>query len=315
MISGNKLISHLPNVIGEQKPITADVFITDFCNNKCPYCTYERYKVREGNYTKIEDFKKYTERLLELGVQGIILTGGGEPTVNPDFDKITKYLEENEINYGINTNFNILKFIKPNYLKISLDGYDRESYSKNRGVDRYETVIENIKRYCDWKTKNNVKTNVGIQSVVVNIKDIKKFYEAHKNLPVDYIVFRPLESTGGKDFEDVYNSDVSEIIGILKELQKLDERVKINFKWFELESKFSKCFAHWTQLAINEKGEVMYCCHKPYEIIGHILDKDIMSKHKTAKTNILKCDVPCRLTGANHFMKAFENPSGDKMFI
>ena len=34
-----------------------------------------------------------------------------------------------------------------------------------------------------------------------------------------------------------------------------------------------------------------------------------------AKTNISKCDVPCRLTGANHFMEAFENPSGDKMFI
>ena len=182
-------------------------------------------------------------------------------------------------------------------------------------MDRYETVIENIKNYCDWKAKNNVKTNVGIQNVVVNIEDIKKFYEAHKNLPVDYIVFRPLESTGGKDFERVYNSDVTEIIDVLEELQKQDDRVKINFKWFELESKFSKCFAHWTQLAINEKGEVMYCCHKPYEIVGHILDKDIINKHRTAKTNISKCDVPCRLTGANHFMKAFENPSRDKMFI
>mgnify|MGYP003293632252 CR=1 FL=1 len=35
-----------------------------------------------------------------------------------------QWLEENNIPYGINTNFNIFKYCNPNYLKISLDGYD-----------------------------------------------------------------------------------------------------------------------------------------------------------------------------------------------
>ena len=68
----------------------------------------------------IDDFKKYCNKLLDLGVKGFILSGGGEPTISKDFDLITDYLEENNLHYGINTNFNRLVFIKPDYLKEKL---------------------------------------------------------------------------------------------------------------------------------------------------------------------------------------------------
>ena len=79
-----------------------------------------------------DDFVKYVQILLNLGVKGIILTGGGEPTLNPDFDKIAAYLEENKIPYGINTNFNVLKKIAPKYLKISLDASNADEYAEVR---------------------------------------------------------------------------------------------------------------------------------------------------------------------------------------
>ena len=94
-------------------------------------------KIEQKDYMSFEKFQIYTNILLKNGIKGIILTGGGEPTLNPDFDKITKWLEENHIPYGINTNFNIFKACKPKYLKISLDAYDEESYFKIRGVHTY----------------------------------------------------------------------------------------------------------------------------------------------------------------------------------
>ena len=94
MISDNKLIYNMENV-RRGLPITADIFLTNYCNNRCGYCAYGRWKElqTEPRYMRAADFEKYMYRLLDLGVKGMILTGGGEPTVNPDFTQIVKTLE------------------------------------------------------------------------------------------------------------------------------------------------------------------------------------------------------------------------------
>lgn len=39
MISDNKLIYNMENV-RRGLPITADIFLTNYCNNRCGYCAY-----------------------------------------------------------------------------------------------------------------------------------------------------------------------------------------------------------------------------------------------------------------------------------
>ena len=315
MISNNKMIYNFDNILS-RKPITADIFLNSACNNKCPYCTYARYKQRSSTYMTFEGFKDNINILLANGVKGVILTGGGEPTISPDFDKITDYLEQNSIPYGINTNFNVFKAIKPNYLKISLDGYDRESYQKARGVDKYDTVIENIERYLLFKKVNGKKTSVGIQTVATKIEDVIKFYEAHKGLDVDYFSIRPMESTCGEYYQDVrHDFRRNNILELLQDLHKRDSRVCINYKWYEVKTQFDKCYANFSQIAINENSEVMYCCHKPYEIIGRLDDKDIWEKREHFQTNMQMCDVPCRLTAPNNFIQSLQDAPSDAAFI
>lgn len=315
MISNNKLIYNIENIMS-RKPITADIFLNSACNNKCPYCTYARYKQRSSTYMTFEAFKDNITILLENGVKGVILTGGGEPTISPDFDKITKYLEQNSIPYGINTNFNVYKAISPNYLKISLDGYDRESYQKARGVDKYDTVIENIERYLLFKKVNGKKTSVGIQTVATKIEDVIRFYEAHKGLDVDYFNIRPMESTCGEYYQDErHNFRRNNILEFLQDLHKRDSRVCINYKWYEVKTQFDKCYANFSQIAINENSEVMYCCHKPYEIIGKLSDKDIWEKREQFQTNMSMCDIPCRLTAPNNFIQSLQDVPHDAAFI
>lgn len=315
MISNNKLIYNVENILS-RKPITADIFLNSACNNKCPYCTYARYKQRNSSYMTFEDFARNITILLENGVKGVILTGGGEPTISPDFDKITKWLEVYNIPYGINTNFNVFKAIKPNYLKISLDGYDRESYQKARGVDKYDTVISNIKEYLIYKHSSKLNTAVGIQTVATKIEDVIRFYEAHKGLDVDYFNIRPMESTCGEYYQDVrHDFRRNNILEFLQDLHKRDSRVCINYKWYEVKTQFDKCYANFSQIAINENSEVMYCCHKPYEIIGRLDDKDIWEKREHFQTNMQMCDVPCRLTAPNNFIQSLQDVPSDAAFI
>ena len=300
-IAGDKMLSHVGRLAGDQRPITADIFLTNYCNNNCPYCTYKRWDLEGGAYSmSYEEFIQYAERLLDLGVEGFILTGGGEPTVCRDFKAIAAWLEEKGLHYGINTNFNKLVYIRPDYLKVSLDGWDEDSYERSRGVRKYEVVRQNIQKYSAWKKEHSPKTSLGIQCVVDSVEQALKFYEANCDLDVDYIVFRPKESTGGKEYRGIEGMALAKSVTYaISKLAEKDSRVVLNFKWNMLGVQEKTCVAQWAQIAVNERGEVMYCCHKPYQVVGHILDDDILKKKAEAGTNMATCDIPCRMTAPN----------------
>ena len=139
-----------------------------------------------------------------------------------------------------------------------------------------------------------------------------RFYKAYQGLDVDYMVFRPIESTLGKY---KWKEDPRKIIQFLQKLSHEDPRVVMNYKWEELHTRFTSCAASMAQIAIDETGHVMYCCHKPYEIVGHILDRDILEKKKAFHTDMSMCDIPCRMTGPNKIMGEMRRPCADPMFI
>lgn len=314
-ITSNKLMYNLDRVQGNRAPITADIFINNYCNNLCPYCTYRRWEHEEGaRYMNYDDFVTYATRLYQLGVKGFILTGGGEPTVNPDFYRITKWLDYMRLPYGINTNFNIYRETKPQYLKVSLDAYDEDSYEALRGVRKYQQVLDNIIRYAEWKAVNSPTTSLGIQRLVTSPEDVELFYEANKHLPVDYMVFRPMESTRG----EYYTQEDRQVEACIKEIRRfmeVDGRVVLNYKFFQLDVTTPDCRANWAQIAVDELGQVMYCCQKPYEIVGHVMDDDILEKKAKYKTDMSMCDVPCRMTDNNLFMMTVDAGTKNPFFI
>ena len=317
-ISANKMFAHLDRATGDRRPITADIFLNNFCNNRCPYCTYRRWELDADAYAMTADeFARYASLLAELGVQGFILTGGGEPTIAPDFGKICEWLQAHEIHYGVNTNFNVIQYIQPDYLKVSLDGWDEDSYERARGVRKYHAVRENIVRYAAWKAKHSPHTSLGIQKVITNTDQIMPFYEANRDLPVDYISLRPVESTGGKYYASpAARRAANRAVSLIRDIAKRDSRVVLNFKWSLLDDfPGDACAAHWAQIAVNERGQVLYCCHKPYEVVGHVMDSDILEKYGLAHTDMSMCDVPCRLTAPNLFMKTLSAEYKDAMFL
>lgn len=311
MLSGTKMMSHIGRIMDDHRPITADIFLTNYCNNKCPYCTYNRWERDPGaRAMSFEDFRKYATRLTELGVTGMILSGGGEPTLAPDFDRIADWLTAEGIHWGINTNFNLCKYIEPDYLKVSLDGWNGKSYIQARGVDAYEKVRDNIQRYAKWKRR----TRLGIQMVATDAVDVYRFYYANRDLDVDYISFRPVESTGGHFYRSIH-TPVQDILTAIDELMDMDDRVVRNFKWDMLYRQESTCTAQWAQIAVNEAGQVIYCCHKPYQIIGHIMEPDILKRKEQALTNMRMCDIPCRMTAPNMFVAQLNEKREDECFI
>lgn len=310
MITGTKMLKNLDN-LATRRPITAQIQLCNFCNNACSYCRYVGMPVKECKSVSIDEFKQYVGILQGLGVKGFILTGG-EPTISSDFDLITDWLEAKDIPYGINTNFNSVKYIKPRYLKISIDGYDAESYKEVRKVDKYAETIDNVKAYLIWKQKNNVQTTVGIQKIGTDVDECRAFYEAHKGLDVDYISFRPIETVNHSFYTE---HDEKAVVGYLERLREQDKRVKINYKYYEVRTCFDRCYANFLQIAVNQNGEVIYCCDKSDEVVCHITDPDVLRKMAEFKTDMRTCLAPCRMTGPNALVRDMEKVTRDSMFI
>lgn len=303
MIRGNKLENFADRVVLDNKPITADVFLTDFCNNKCEYC---RYSNSTGGYMSYVDFKTCLSALKKNGVVGVILTGGGEPTINPDFDKITTLLSQTKTPFGINTNLNKSIPAGANFVKVSLDCGNAETYKKIRRVDSFEKVIDNLKYLIDDNTKKGNPTQIGLQCITNTVQQTLDFYQFFKNFDVLYLQFRPIESK-------FCDKDYSDILKLLNDLKSEDSRVLVSPK-YKLMKRFDKCFANWSVLTVKHNLDVIYCCHKPDEVVAKITDNNLLEKLKTHETKMCDCEIPCRLSAANNFLMNFEEEK-DLFFV
>jgi hypothetical protein len=124
------------------------------CNFKCAYCVSPTHTA--SDLEGVPEFRKTIAALRETGMlsdfYSIILSTSGEPTLHPnrkdffgDFD-----------GYGfvVNTNGSVfdedlfaLMQDKMVRLIVSLDSGTRETFKKIKGVDLFEKVCENLKRY------------------------------------------------------------------------------------------------------------------------------------------------------------------------
>ncbi len=309
MIASNKILGFVDRIHDEQKrPIVADVFLTDYCNSKCSYC---RYGNRTGEYITVDDFSFYLWKLQEMGVRAIILTGGGEPTIHPEFSDIVKELDGFGFPYGMNTNGILFREVaSADFVKISIDEGNGEEYFKSRGVDAFGQVLENVQKYCEMRDKNGGKTRIGVQCVVRDSEQVNAFYSAVKRLSVDYIQFRPLELPRWID-----HKDYGDALSAIYELEKDDKRIYRSYKFQFLDYVPEECFARWAAICIKTNGDVPVCCHRPEEIIGNIKDVYIAEKFSRYQIeDMSKCERPCRLTGANWSLAGYKSDN-EKFFI
>lgn len=48
---------------------------------------------------------------------------------------------------------------------------------------------------------------------------------------------------------------------------------------------------------------------------GHVMDRDILEIKEKARTDMARCDIPCRMTAPNKFMAQMEKERKDQYFI
>lgn len=153
----------LEGIKGKKKaPVHVQLILSDLCNQACSFCAY-----RDPGYTSSKLFhiagnynpnrKLTTEKALEvlddcaeMGVRAISFTGGGEPTVHPDFQIIVDRATDLGLKWSLVTNGVLLhKFdvTKASWIRVSLDASRPETYSKIRKVPtaHFDRALQAVK--------------------------------------------------------------------------------------------------------------------------------------------------------------------------
>ncbi len=180
----------------EKKEILPPVHIrikpTNVCNHRCLYCSYLIDNVQLGQDMSQRDFipkEKMLEilnNLNDMQVKALTFSGGGEPFCYPYLLEAVKFLVKTKIKFATLTNGSKvggeLAEIFSEYgtwLRVSIDGWDDESYSYYRRVPsgEFTKIMKNMK---DFK-KLGGKCFLGVNLVVDN-KNAVHIYELVKQI-------------------------------------------------------------------------------------------------------------------------------------
>jgi len=160
-------------------PIHLQFNPTNRCNSNCKWCSCrDEDRSLELDISEIADIVSYFAR---LGTEAVTITGGGEPTMHPEFETIIKLFEQQSIAMGLVTNGIILSKTAADlayldaaltWARISVTDTENE-YSYNR-IIRTCNKLPNVDIGISFVVGHNVNmsTAIGICNLATAISNI-----------------------------------------------------------------------------------------------------------------------------------------------
>lgn len=326
-----------------QPPIHIRIKPTNVCNHSCWYCSYQSLDdIQLGKDMVLKDMipkdkmMQIIDDCMEMNVEAITFSGGGEPFMYPHFLDVVKKLSKSNIKFSSLTNGSKLKgelaeiFAKnAQWIRISIDGWDDKSYAQYRSIKEgeFSKIIQNMK---DFTTIPNRICNLGVSFIIdkENYQHIYSFVKLMKDIGVDSIKLAPciVDNDGAKN--NIYHNEFYKLakelcIKTKEELE--DENFEIFDSYHLLSEKFDKNYSWCPYTQINPViGADMrvYTCHdKAYNLetgsLGTIKDIDFKelwmnNKAKFFNVNPQKdCHHHCAVNEKNKMILDYLNIDTD----
>lgn len=195
----NRLL--LKEVVPLDTPFTLFISPSQLCNFKCHYCAHSlplETKRKEGFVSKNLEWATFQKIVTQAKVfpnkfKRILLTGLGEPLMNPNISKMVQVLKESKVsdNLEIFTNASYLtEKLSTNLinsgltkLRISIQGTDANKYYKNCGLKiDFDTLVKEIKYFFE-NSRNKCSVYIKIiEEELEDEKDRDKFFHIFENI-------------------------------------------------------------------------------------------------------------------------------------
>lgn len=173
-------------------PISIELSLTNRCNFACVWCSDMDLRARMEDDMDLDVLKRLFADLKKGGTKGIVIEGGGEPTIHKNFKEAVNLAADLGFGVGLITNGsvaldkNILD--KLEWIRISLDASNSMEQITLKNTSSFDKVMSNIRTFCQSKA------TVGVGYVVTsgNIGNLESLLLILSNFGVSYIQFRPV---------------------------------------------------------------------------------------------------------------------------
>jgi sulfatase maturation enzyme AslB (radical SAM superfamily) len=169
-------------------PVSCEIDPSNGCQLSCFFCISGDNK--NDTMMDLDFFHKLLRELKAGGTKSITFTGGGEPTLNPDFNAMAALAHSNGFKLGLVTNGLLLNTVYTSlfeFIRVSLDAGSPEVYLAIKGTLGFDKVMENIQA-----VRSQCKA-LGLSYVIDGQPpgDIAEAESWAEYLEVDYIQFKP----------------------------------------------------------------------------------------------------------------------------
>lgn len=249
-------------------PAVAQVRISHACGHSCPGCLYGSQQTAARAFFDSNRFSQLFKGLLSLMVKLVDLSGGGEPTLHPEFDAFARHCIQKQLKVSLLTNASSLEAEISGLLvegfslmRIKLDASNDKVYHRihrHSHSGEFDRVLRNTERLISLRERRKSNLIVGAEARLnqTNMNFMEEMAALGKDLGLDYIQFR--RRTGGS--ECLLPEQV-------KRVERLTEELRCSHHPFGVYGEIGDhqinrgCWSSSLTLTVDASGEAYACRH------------------------------------------------------
>lgn len=269
----------------------------------------------------------------QAGVQGIVWSGGGEPTTHPDWLEIINHAHTLGLKQGMYTLGGLLTPItgkhlaeRASWVVVSLDCITPAQYAADKGVPekRFEAACNGIHALTGYSAV------VGVSYLLHrdNWRDAPKMRALTQELGATYTTFRPaIHFDAARPAEPLGDRTwVTKALPLLTELAQ-EQDVECDPSRFALwrdwdgTRSYHACLGIRLSAAITPDGRVWVCTERRERANSSLGDlhtesfASVWAKHPAQWTDFSECRAMCRLHRVNEQLDAMSRPRAHAEFV
>jgi len=210
----------------ERLPLVT-LYLSERCNSRCVTCDYWRHGTADMS---LEAVRRLLPDLARLHTE-VALISGGEPLLNPEWPEIAALLRAHDLRLWLLTSgLSLAKHARRassvfEAITVSLDGTDRATYEKIRGLDAFDKVCEGIRAVAETATPVSVRVTVQR----TNYRQLPRFVSLARELGAHQVSFLAVDVANPHAFarRDGFDRDLAlgpEDLPVLAEILDALER-------------------------------------------------------------------------------------------
>ncbi len=314
-------------------PVFMEVNLTNRCNLRCRWCICKTS--RSLAEIKTEPLLTWLAEAKGAGLKAVTWSGGGEPTIHPDFISIVRSTTRIGIEQGLMTNgidksiLDVCNHFK--WVRFSVDTLNPIQYSKDKGSPSLHVVLDNIKKVRSW-SDCRIGINCNVSDDLTTGEAIKLIEFANEN--ADYVQFRPILPRYFAHEE--YKVIGQDVWGFLSDVDRSKYDIDINLsndKLLDLRDgkvfDFGVCDGHFFEPIVDANGDVKVCMYHPTDhrfSFGNIYQsnfKDVWtSKRRRDTIDFVRsfnyaegCQACCKCAEINKLLGTLKTEHKDVNFL